>query len=242
MISVCMATYNGEKFIKQQIDSILAQLNDEDELIISDDGSRDHTVEIIANYVDPRIKLFYNSTRHGVIPNFENALRQSQGDYIFLADQDDIWHPDKVKICVEELQKGNALVLSDAIIIDENNNTISPSFFAERNTKMGFGHNFIKSSYMGCVMAFRRELLKIFLPFPKYIAMHDLWIGYIVELVKLPHCFLERKLHYYRRHGNNVTGVAALSVWNRILYRLCTLACVCVRLPGIYRYLRGAEK
>ncbi len=242
MISVCMATYNGEKFIKQQIDSILPQLSDEDELIISDDGSKDETINIITAYSEPKIKLFHNTGTHGVIPNFENALRQCQGDYIFLADQDDIWHSDKVKICVAELQNGNALVLSDAIVIDENNNTISSSFFVERNSKMGFWHNFIKSSYMGCVMAFRRELIKIFLPFPKYIAMHDLWIGYIVELAKLPHCFLDQKLHYYRRHGNNVTGVVVLSIWSKIYYRLRTLACVCARLPSVYKYLQDAKK
>ena len=94
IVSVCMATYNGEKYIREQIDSILPQLSDSDELVISDDGSSDSTIDIIQGYNDRRIRLYHN-TRHGVTWNFENALRQSRGDVIFLADQDDVWKPGK---------------------------------------------------------------------------------------------------------------------------------------------------
>ena len=101
MISVCMATYNGENFIKEQIDSILPQLSDDDEIVISDDGSTDKTVDIIENYGDSRIKLLkYNSFR-STIYNLENALKDSKGDVIFLCDQDDKWNEDKVNICLE---------------------------------------------------------------------------------------------------------------------------------------------
>ena len=90
MISVCMATYNGEKYIQEQIDSILCQLSKDDELVISDDHSTDATCDIIKSYNDRRIKLFLNELAKGVTHNFENALLHSKGDIIFLADQDDV--------------------------------------------------------------------------------------------------------------------------------------------------------
>lgn len=92
MISVCIATYNGEKYLEEQLDSILPQLDSRDELIISDDGSKDATLAIIKRYTaqDQRIK-FFKGPGKGVIANFEFAINQSQGEFIFLADQDDVW-------------------------------------------------------------------------------------------------------------------------------------------------------
>ena len=86
MISVCMASYNGAIFIKQQAVSILNQLGLEDELIISDDGSKDNTLEILASLNDSRIKIYHHSAPHGVVSNFENAIKHASGDYIFLSD------------------------------------------------------------------------------------------------------------------------------------------------------------
>ena len=90
MITVCIATYNGGKYISKQIDSILNQLSDSDEVIVSDDGSKDDTLDIITAFHDKRIEVFKNDGRHGVVPNFENALSKAKGDIIFFSDQDDI--------------------------------------------------------------------------------------------------------------------------------------------------------
>lgn len=96
-VSVAMATYNGEKYLEQQIDSILMQLGSDDELIISDDHSSDRTVAIIEKYInnDHRVKLFMNE-ESGVTSNFENAIKRTQNEIIFLSDQDDVWKPEKV--------------------------------------------------------------------------------------------------------------------------------------------------
>ncbi|MDE5758415.1 MAG: glycosyltransferase, partial [Allobaculum sp.] len=91
MISVCIATYNGERYIETQIRSILDQLNEDDEIIISDDSSTDRTLDIIRSLNDSRIKLFAGNKFHSRTFNFENALKQATGDFIFLSDQDDIW-------------------------------------------------------------------------------------------------------------------------------------------------------
>lgn len=120
MISVCMATHNGEKYISEQIDSILVQLSKEDEIVISDDGSTDNTLSIIEAYQDHRLKVhrFQQPEKSShphlyVTKNFENAIRQAKGDFIFLSDQDDCWMKDKVLKCMEYL-KDNILVVHDA--------------------------------------------------------------------------------------------------------------------------------
>lgn len=118
MISVCMATYNGEKYIEQQIASILAQLSENDELIVSDDGSSDHTTDILARYgTDRRIRVLHGGF-HSPIYNFEHAIKQAQGDYIFMADQDDVWLPGRVAETLKMHEQGIDLVICKAENID----------------------------------------------------------------------------------------------------------------------------
>lgn len=105
MISVCIATYQGEKYIREQLASILCQLDDADEIIVSDDGSTDRTLDIIRQMADHRIKIVEGPHRHSPTLNFERALQEARGDYIFLADQDDVWKPDKVQVCMKWLQE-----------------------------------------------------------------------------------------------------------------------------------------
>ena len=118
MISVCLATFNGEKYIYQQLSSILSQLSDIDEIIVSDDGSADKTIEIVKSIKDKRIKLFHNPYRQGIIHNVENALRESKGNIIFLSDQDDVWLNNKISVCLQHLQCAD-LVISDCYVTDE---------------------------------------------------------------------------------------------------------------------------
>jgi glycosyltransferase involved in cell wall biosynthesis len=96
-ISVCIATFNGGRFIQEQVMSVLPQLGEEDEMVVSDDGSTDDTIPILKSFHDPRISIWQNNGRHGFIWNFENALTKAMGDVIFLCDQDDIWKPNKVE-------------------------------------------------------------------------------------------------------------------------------------------------
>ena len=159
MISVCMATYNGENFIKEQIDSILPQLSDDDEIVISDDGSTDKTVDIIENYGDSRIKLLKYKSFRSTIYNLENALKDSKGDVIFLCDQDDKWNEDKVNICLSYMNEYD-LIIHDAYITDSDLNITHDSFFKVNNTKYGKWQNIIKNGYHGCCMVINRNLLK----------------------------------------------------------------------------------
>ncbi|MEA1893277.1 MAG: glycosyltransferase family 2 protein [Campylobacterota bacterium] len=229
-ISVCIATYNGEKYIKEQLDSILVQLDKYDEIIVSDDSSTDSTIEIIKLYNDIRIKIYENQKFKSPIFNFENALKHSNNEYIFLADQDDIWMPNKVeeiKNCLKEYD----LIVSDANIINSIGDVLSNSFYQINNSKQGFIHNIIKNSYLGCCMAFNRSILEIALPFPKDIPMHDWWIGLIGELYGKTY-FIEDRLIVYRKHDNNVTSSgekSSNSFYQKIIFRILMIKNILLR-------------
>lgn len=222
MISVCMATYNGEKYIKEQLLSILEQLGEVDEIIISDDHSTDSTLAIIEQLSDSRISVFFN-TEKGYTSNFENALRQVKGDIIFISDQDDIWNSRKVEICLEALQSTD-LVVSDCQLINSQNEVISRSYFELRKVKKSSWGNLVKFGYLGCCLAFRSELLKKALPFPsnRQLCTHDNWL-FLVGAFLYDHKVLDERLIYYRRHDANVsTGgqLSGKSLWFKIKYRV----------------------
>lgn len=241
MISVCLTTYNGENYIKQQVESILSQLSPDDELIVSDDGSTDNTLDIIRSMHASQIKIVINKGQHGYTPNFENALMQSKGDYIFLSDQDDVWNKDKVSICMDYFRFYD-FIISDATIIDKNNQHIASSYFTQRHSKKGLFNNLIRFSYLGCCMAFKRKVLERALPFPKNhkMATHDNWLA-IVGMSYYKTKVIDDKLILYRRHGDNTSkaGLAKTTTLPfKIKYRLYLLACLLFR----YKHNAFADK
>lgn len=206
MISVCMATYNGERFLREQIDSILSQLGEGDELVISDDGSTDNTINIINSYDDKRIKLFFNEESHGVVGNFENALKNSNGDIIFLSDQDDVWLDYKVSVFVDSFKNnGSDVLLSDCMITDSNLNVLTQSKFSLDKVGVGVIKNIVKCGYLGSCMAFKRECMYLFMPIPKnkYI-LHDIWIGLTLGSIRKIG-LIHTPTMLYRRHESAVT-------------------------------------
>lgn len=220
-VSVAMATYNGERFIRKQINSILENLNDNDELIISDDGSLDQTKKIIEEYCmkDRRIQLI-DGPRKGIKQNFANAITHCNGKYIFLSDQDDIWDNKKVAKVMATFKKTNAMVIvHDNIIVDEMENEIEESFYKLRKSRPGILKNIWKNSYIGCCMAFDSKMTGVILPIPDNIEMHDQWIGIQCEK-KGKSIFLEDKLIKYRRHGDNASSLSHYSLLKMIRKRL----------------------
>ena len=218
-VSVAMATYNGEKYIKEQIETILKNLSDNDELVISDDGSSDMTVEIIKSFNDKRIKLI-DGPKKGLKQNFNNAIKNTSGDIIFLSDQDDIWMDNKVNIVVECFKLNNYILIQhDAIVVDENDNVLFESFAEHRKVKTGIIKNLIKNSYHGCCIAFRKELKKEILPIPDSIYLHDEWIGLVAELNGKTY-FLNEKLMKYRRHSENNSSFKHLAIKEMIKNRV----------------------
>lgn len=221
MVSVCIATYNGEKYLKDQLRSILNQISCMDEIIISDDGSTDNTISIIESFKDSRIHIYKNLGSHGFKNNFENGLKYCKGDVIFLSDQDDVWLSNKYdKMC--SIINEYDLVVSDSTVTDENLNTIFPSFFQYFGSGPGILKNIIRSSYYGSCMAFNRKILDYSIPFPKTQEIgHDLWLGLIAEL-KGTVTFYPQPLIYYRRHENTFSSISlSLNRSNRSLIKKC---------------------
>lgn len=227
MVSVCMATYNGEKYVKSQIESILKQIKRNDELIISDDSSSDNTVQVIRSISDERIKLYINEHSSGrPTENFQNALTKAAGDIIFLADQDDIWLDHKYEKIIKSLETAD-LVLSNSIVVDESLKEINSSFFELHGSKKGVLRNAIKNSYFGSCMAFRRQILDIALPFPANREIgHDVWLGLVAECVGKVR-FIDEPLILYRRHSSAVTvygfGKSGRSLFKKLMGRVIIL-------------------
>lgn len=226
MISVCIATYNGELYIRKQLESILAQLTDEDEVIISDDASTDNTLSVIRQMNSPIIHIYINEGKHGYTSNFENALKKAKGDYIFLSDQDDEWLPNKVAICMKNLKESD-LVVTDAILVNEAGIEIEPSFYSIRAPLRSYIGNIVKFGYLGCCLAFNRKILAKALPFPEKhkLCTHDNWLFIVAETFYKVR-ILDERLIYYRRHEHNVStgGIGGkTSLFFKLHYRIYLL-------------------
>lgn len=207
-VSVAMISYNGEKYIEEQILSIVSQLEEDDELIISDDGSEDSTKEIVQRLmkVYPQIKMI-QGPHEGVFRNVDNALCACKNDIIFLSDQDDVWIENKVKKVLEcfEKEPKAQVIMHRAFIMSGNQKTdnMMVSF------RSGFVKNYIKSCYWGCCIAMRRSFIEPYLPFGLKGVAHDHLIGMIAEKEKCS-LFIDYPLCYHRYHGNNVTKKQSL--------------------------------
>ena len=224
-VSVALAAYNGEKYIEEQISSILSELSANDEIIVSDDNPSSEMSKLVIDLSkkDSRIK-YIEGPCMGVIKNFENALKHTSGDLIFLADQDDVWLPGKIKAVKSEVENGASLVMHDAKVVKTDLETvIMPSFFKYRNTKPGAFNNWVKNSYMGCCMAFRSAVKERALPIPTNIQMHDQWIGILADHYYGKSVLVPEQYLLYRRHDDNVSDFDRNSMPKMIRNRIVLL-------------------
>ncbi len=222
MISVCIATYNGEKYIREQICSIASQLQDGDEIVVSDDHSQDDTLKVIADLQLPIVRVLTNESEQGFTSNFQNALIHAKGDYIFLSDQDDVWKPNKVRVCMLALATHD-FVISDAEVVDASLHTIAPSYWHMRSSSQSFWMNIVRFSHVGCCLAFRRKVLDVALPLPSNyrLCTHDNWIG-LVGMGFFSCAFVSQPLISFRRHSGNASGATKKSTtthYYKIVYR-----------------------
>lgn len=219
MRSIAMTTYNGEKFIERQIDSILSQMKD-DELVISDDGSTDNTLEILRKYatIDGRIKITYGP-KSGVVKNFEHAIKNCKGEIIFIADQDDEWFPNKLEIISEEfkqLSDNVKLIMHNGISTNHKGELIIQSYLM----KHGVIRNIFRSCYYGHRMAFRKDLAELCIPFPDSCPAYDQFIGVISEINKSSY-FINDMLTNHIIHDANVSR--SLSFIKKVNHRILLL-------------------
>ncbi|MFC3190953.1 glycosyltransferase family 2 protein [Pseudocitrobacter faecalis] len=217
-VDVALASYNGEKYISEQIESILNQSHKNIRLYISDDGSTDNTVTIIKRYIeqDHRVHLVNTERVGGVINNFEVALKATSADYIMLSDQDDYWEYDKIEqqlsaMLIEESNYKAKPILgyTDLELVDEKLKPISNSFYASAKLNPLRNLNYCNLSWMGsvmgCTIIMNRLALDNALPFNKQIIMHDHWLA--MKTLEVGHLFyIDKAFIQYRQHSRNVSG------------------------------------
>lgn len=229
-ISVVLAAYKGEKYIGQQIESILSQLKDEDELIISDDFPEGKTKAVIDSFTDERI-IYTQGPKKGVNANFANAMAMASGDVIFLCDQDDVWMPTKVSRVMAAIESGSDLVLHDACVTDGSLETLEPSFFAVHGSNASFFRNIVRNSFVGCCMAFTKDVMTASLPIPAKAPMHDWWIALNAMKKGFNVTLLNEPLIKWRRHGDNVTGGSTTAL-QKIAWRINIIRCLITARHG----------
>jgi len=229
LVAVLIATYNGEAFLKQQLDSILNQTYSNIKIYISDDNSSDTTVQIIENYKEKfPDKIFYtlNKSNVGVVKNFENLIFNCQEEYMALSDQDDIWQVNKLKKQMDamlELESENislpCLVNSDLSMIDEKEQMTHQSYFKFRNyvlsDKRYLGHILVPSGIMGNILLMIKRLKHSTLPFPDALDRHDYWLGLHAELFGKRKT-IQEQLVQYRIHNDNISNSKSIIKKNKM--------------------------
>lgn len=216
-ISIALCTYNGAKYLEEQLKSLAEQTLKADEIIICDDNSSDNTVNIVNRYKDNlNIKLTVNKTNLGVTKNFEQAISLCSGDIIFLCDQDDVWDKNKIKIMAEKMQDEKiGFCCCDGIITDENLKQIADytlwntSGLSKIDLNKFSAYNLINNyCFTGMATAFKSSLKKYVLPVSKN-AVHDEWLAFIAVCVSKV-AFVEQKLVFYRQHNSQQIGINSI--------------------------------
>lgn len=205
LVSVVMCTYNGEKFLEKQIQSILTQTYQNLELIITDDCSTDGTKNILEKYKSlPNVFIHYNENNLGFTKNFEKAASLAKANYICFADQDDIWLPNKVQQLFNAIAD-KSMIYSNSLLIDDNDNSLGKYLSDFRkplhiSTSKGFAFFNVVS---GHTMMIKKNVLKIGLPIPQN-TYHDWWLAVIASNIS-GIIYLDEVLTYYRQHSTTVT-------------------------------------
>lgn len=232
-IAIIMATYNGEKYVAEQIESILASTYQNFELFIYDDGSKDNTIPILRNYekqYPEKVHVTENESNLGITMNFLHALSRTTADYIMFSDQDDVCKPDKMAVTLKRMKHMEAqlgkdcpiAVFTDAAVVDHNLKILSPSFFCLSHLnpfKTDLAHILMENKLIGCTVMVNAALRKVLQShrMPREARYHDWWVALIASSSgKIG--FIKEATLLYRQHGGNMVGGAGFLAYfkNRI--------------------------
>ncbi len=211
-VSIAMTTYNGEKFLIEQLESFAKQTVLPNEVVIMDDGSTDNTLNLINFFKETApfdIRVYSNKTNLGYTQNFNKALQLCTNDLIFLSDQDDVWFPNKIEymISLANLYKSKDVFMIDTELVDADLKTSGLTKQGQIKN-LGLGEN---AFVMGCCIAVRKTFLDIILPIPKDFTGHDNWIVGLADFLQL-RVIDDTVLQFYRRHGDNESN----GIYNRL--------------------------
>lgn len=206
LISIVMATYNGEKFLREQVDSLLAQSYPSLEFVFVDDASSDSSRAILQEYalIDSRIRLVANPVNQGLLATFETGIRAAKGDMIALSDQDDVWLPEKISLLAEAIGS-HSLIYADSALTNASGYVTGK--FSDRNHLCDYPtalHYVFGTKAMGHAMLFKREIINIALPFPDYVG-HDYILGFAAASLNGV-VYFPQALVNYRQHSSNTMG------------------------------------
>ena len=224
LVSVALATYNGEDYIEEFLDSVLSQSYKNIEIIIFDDCSTDSTTSILkeVSLKDPRIFVYQQEHNVGFVRNFESALMKCNGAYIALADQDDIWEENKIELLVRNIDNHD-LIHSDALLIDSEGKVFSNSYTRSSN-KLVSPRNLediiVNNPVTGCTALISQSLLSSSLPFPKDLLVHDQWLACLAITARGVKYF-DEPLIRYRQHDKNQIGAKSK---NKFFYKLLNIS------------------
>lgn len=231
-IQILMATYNGEKYLDEQLESIISQTYKNWEILIRDDGSKDNTISIVEKYKKkyPN-KIFLikdNSNNLGACYNFLKLLEWASSEYIMFSDQDDIWLKNKIEITLNEMIENESVypnlpiaIHTDLKVIDSDKNIIYDSYYKfiklDPRKQIKLGHILIRNALTGCTVMINKKLLSLIIPYPNGILMHDLWIYFIANIFGKS-IFIDRQTILYRIHDNNTIGIKINTSFNKNIF------------------------
>lgn len=226
-LSVALCTYNGARYLREQLQSIAGQSMPPDEIVVCDDGSTDETLQILNDFAAAAtipVRVHADGDRVGVVRNFERAIGRCSGDVIALADQDDVWLPEKLKVTVEALERAEKdcpggipiLVHTDLWVVDSAKNVIAESFYEHQGMIRNKPSNplpwlLVENYVTGCTLVMNRMLQEESMPIPCEAVMHDWWLALVAaargRVVTLPAGTI-----LYRQHGRNAVGARRRSL------------------------------
>lgn len=249
MIDILMATYNGERYIEQQLESIINQSETNWRLLVRDDCSQDNTRQIIQRYQIkyPEKIIFVPSTEPSgsAMNNFFQLLDYAENEYIMFADQDDVWKPDKIALTLKKMHEMEKqyrketplLVHTDLCVVDETLHTINQSIFAMQDMdyrRDKLNNLLVTNIVTGCTMLFNQSLLKMLNEKPKTAVMHDLWIA-LVAAAFGEIGFVNKATILYRQHGTNVNGIKNVNSFNYVKEAINNISGISKSLDLHYR-------
>lgn len=250
MISIAMTTYNGETYIARQLETLWNQSVPADEIVICDDGSCDATIEIIRIFIEEHqaanIRLVKNEENLGYIRNFYKAISLTKGDYIFLADQDDEWHENKIERTLQTMEsEGASAVCTNCFLIDAFSKNIQDNSHFDRNpfidnvtqriTPISFYELVIGNIAQGCTYCFTRQVKDAYLQVNSRNLIHDYQIMFVAAVLGNVY-FLDEALIDYRLHNSNVVGFADAKETTKVHWKIPTLK------PVMVRFLEDLER
>lgn len=206
LISIALCTYNGEKFLAEQLDSIVNQTYKNIEIIAVDDCSTDRTLTILQKYAskDARVKVYSNKTNKGYSKNFEYAISLCTGDYIAVSDQDDIWVSDKLELLINKIRiNDDLLVHSNSLLVDENGKNLNKTSFDKHSRYQGDDPRALAlfNIFLGHSLLFKHELIPFAFPIPQH-STYDAWLGFVATN-KGRMCVLDKVTTLFRQHNTN---------------------------------------